>query len=651
MGGLQDGSGGLITVLRTVAAGSPAQRAGLQQGDQVMEWNGHPLIDATYERAQSVLKATTSDTVHVLTVPRNVSGSRSCSRNSDMEVCSSRSSSPFVVIPSSDSPTHSLNHPSDSPTAGITMKRRLLPRTPAEIGRESRHMNGELYFSVEYDPPTSILYVNVTMARDLSLPEAGPAEKRRNAHNVAEELATEHMRTRAEHNSTTCGRAEPEGARQHLPSPFVLLRLLPENGSRETLKTEIYGNTCHPKWEQTFVYDCFTITELVARCLELTLWSREERGDVFLGEVLLDLRDLPRYSNATWCSLHDHDDNSPPLPRPRCLTAINSPASSRSSSFYDASDVARSLEAQDPSRDSSQGGTNSGRGSSPTTTCHSAFHLTNAQTDAAKGAKTTRRRAKSRMSRVSNSLSLSDRKEGGSDESSPGDVARQQSATDGNMADTSPGVQRRTSYTMDLLAPPRPLSRANSSSSFFLSDDSSDEDLYSPTPITPDRPAPEGDDITSILGPGQVPPRPSNETLVCGDIKVGFNVSKGQLEVDIICVKGLQRPGNIPLPDTYVKTYLVEGQKTIQKKKTHVVKATTDPVFRRKIKYSACNVHGRHMRIVVWERPRNFERKQSLGEAVVRLDALDLSTHTMTWYKLFPVNSTDLGSTDSLSQW
>lgn len=43
-------------------------------GDQVMEWNGHPLIDATYERAQSVLKATTSDTVHVLTVPRNVSG-------------------------------------------------------------------------------------------------------------------------------------------------------------------------------------------------------------------------------------------------------------------------------------------------------------------------------------------------------------------------------------------------------------------------------------------------------------------------------------------------------------------------------------------------------------------------------------------------
>lgn len=57
------------------------------------------------------------------------------------------------------------------------------------------------------------------------------------------------------------------------------------------------------------------------------------------------------------------------------------------------------------------------------------------------------------------------------------------------------------------------------------------------------------------------------------------------------------------------------------------------------------------VQIVVWEKPRNFERKQSLGETVVRLDALDLGAHTMTWYKLFPVNSTDLGSTDSLSQW
>ncbi|KAL8623578.1 hypothetical protein ACOMHN_000183 [Nucella lapillus] len=173
----------------------------------------------------------------------------------------------------------------------------------------------------------------------------------------------------------------------------------------------------------------------------------------------------------------------------------------------------------------------------------------------------------------------------------------------------------------------------------------------SPSPLTPDRPAPDGDDITSILGPGQVPPRPSSETLVRGDIKLGLAVSKGQLEVDIICVRGLQRAPSLHPPDTYVKTYLVEGEKTIQKKKSQVVKASTDPIFRRKIKYSACNVHGRHMRIVVWEKPRNFERKQSLGETVIRLDGLDLSAHIMTWYKLFPVNSTDLGSTDSLSQW
>ena len=53
----------------------------------------------------------------------------------------------------------------------------------------------------------------------------------------------------------------------------------------------------------------------------------------------------------------------------------------------------------------------------------------------------------------------------------------------------------------------------------------------------------------------------------------------------------------ILLSDTYVKAYLVGGSKVIQKKKTHVVKGTYDPYFRRKIKYSACNIHGRAIKV------------------------------------------------------
>ena len=53
------------------------------------------------------------------------------------------------------------------------------------------------------------------------------------------------------------------------------------------------------------------------------------------------------------------------------------------------------------------------------------------------------------------------------------------------------------------------------------------------------------------------------------------------------------------LTDTYVKTYLVaNSNKRLQKKKTSTVRASVDPVYRQKIKYSASNVHGRFVQVI-----------------------------------------------------
>ena len=46
-----------------------------------------------------------------------------------------------------------------------------------------------------------------------------------------------------------------------------------------------------------------------------------------------------------------------------------------------------------------------------------------------------------------------------------------------------------------------------------------------------------------------------------------------------------------------MKTYLVEGTKTVQKKKTQTIRMSFDPIFRKKIKYSACNIHGRCIKV------------------------------------------------------
>ena len=57
------------------------------------------------------------------------------------------------------------------------------------------------------------------------------------------------------------------------------------------------------------------------------------------------------------------------------------------------------------------------------------------------------------------------------------------------------------------------------------------------------------------------------------------------------------------------------------------------------------------LQVNVWDKQKTFDRKQGLGEAVVRLDSLDLSQHTMAWYKLFPLGASELGSVDSLNYW
>lgn len=75
------------------------------------------------------------------------------------------------------------------------------------------------------------------------------------------------------------------------------------------------------------------------------------------------------------------------------------------------------------------------------------------------------------------------------------------------------------------------------------------------------------------LGPGQIRPRGHRLAASrCGELKLGLLMTKGQLEVDIVCARNLgQRYVDNP-PDTYVKCYLRDGERWLQKRKTRVRK-------------------------------------------------------------------------------
>ncbi|CAF3906692.1 unnamed protein product [Adineta steineri] len=154
---------------------------------------------------------------------------------------------------------------------------------------------------------------------------------------------------------------------------------------------------------------------------------------------------------------------------------------------------------------------------------------------------------------------------------------------------------------------------------------------------------------THTVGPGQVTPRNYdnmiNDLIHMGQIQLGLIVTKGLLEIDIICARGLQRViddnnTNTTItednpPDTYVKTYLRTGTRRVQKRKTATIKASYNPDYHGKLTYNACNVMGRRLQVTVWQRARKFEKNQCIGEAFIQLDNLTLTQLTLAWYKLF----------------
>lgn len=154
--------------------------------------------------------------------------------------------------------------------------------------------------------------------------------------------------------------------------------------------------------------------------------------------------------------------------------------------------------------------------------------------------------------------------------------------------------------------------------------------------------------VNAKLGRGQVPPKGFKITAggQSGEVKLGLCLSKGTLEVEVICARDIC-PGEKEEPDTYVKTYLRDGDRWLQKRKTRVVRHSRNPQYRQTIKYSSCDALGRNLLVMLWEKKQAFESNQGLGGAEVSLDLLPLAQLTVDWYPLFPIHTLGIHTADS----
>lgn len=166
------------------------------------------------------------------------------------------------------------------------------------------------------------------------------------------------------------------------------------------------------------------------------------------------------------------------------------------------------------------------------------------------------------------------------------------------------------------------------------------------------------------MGPGQIGPKGHRRMLTCGEVKLGLLMTKGQLEVEVVSARNVigstkeASPGErsikhvhldqspiiydrLIFSDTYIKTYLKDNDRSLQKRKTKVVSHSCNPVFRQTLKYSACDIFGRSLMVMLWERQKGFDHNQGLGVAELALDKLQLTQLTIGWYPLFPIQKSD----------
>lgn len=95
---------------------------------------------------------------------------------------------------------------------------------------------------------------------------------------------------------------------------------------------------------------------------------------------------------------------------------------------------------------------------------------------------------------------------------------------------------------------------------------------------------------------------------------------------------------SLPHTDTYVKTYLREGNRKTNKKKSRIVNSCCEPHFRQTLKYDATLIRGRSLLVVVCEKNKAFEKNTPIGAVDVKINQLELHKLTISWYKLYALS-------------
>ncbi|XP_063382543.1 regulating synaptic membrane exocytosis protein 1 isoform X2 [Cydia fagiglandana] len=568
VGGKPDASGRREAVIVWTVPGGPADGAGLQQGDKVLEWGGVPLTERSFEEVCSVLDRS-GDNVELLVEPAPPQDDAA------------------TPVTHSSQHHHALYEP-DTDKSPSSPTRRKLPKTPeqerAERARERPAARAQL--QVWFESEMRKLVVVLIAADDLP-----PRDH-------------------------TLGYGDE-------PEAFARIRLLPSLESCPPVETDPASASCSPVWNATLGFGGLTADLLAGRALELTLWDACPGIDpVLIGECTMDLEKAFAEERAVWWTLEERGGTRSANASPRgSLTGARALrrgdfASQRSCSD-DVDSIGECASLLHPDH-AWVGG--SRRGSSQSETLEvEVYQLGKDFSRSLPGSRRSSFQQQEKDGAAGTDSGAgpsrrSERRRSSCIRRDPDDILRSLRAVKGELGRTlslSGSTARRTA--------------TGRKGSMWAAVPAACEAL--------------GDDEDSVpLGPGQMPPRNASLPPLHAEINISMIMIKGQLELEISHARRVYGV-NGEVPDSYVKCYLRDGDKWLHKRKTRVVRRTTEPHFKQTLKYQASCALGRTLVVMLWQRCGGFEHNLALGGAEITLDKLTLPQRTYGWYPLFPATS------------
>ncbi|XP_040499598.1 regulating synaptic membrane exocytosis protein 1 isoform X48 [Ursus maritimus] len=643
VGGKMTDLGRLGAFITKVKKGSLADVVGhLRAGDEVLEWNGKPLPGATNEEVYNIILESKSEPQVEIIVSRPIGDIPRIPE----------SSHPPLESSSSSFESQKMERPSISV---------ISPTSPGALKDAPQVLPGQLSVKLWYDKVGHQLIVNVLQATDLP--------------------------TRVD------GRPR---------NPYVKMYFLPDRSDKSKRRTKTVKKVLEPKWNQTFVYSHVHRRDFRERMLEITVWDQprvQEEESEFLGEILIELETALLDDEPHWYKLQTHDESSLPLPQPSPFMPRRHIHGESSSKKLQRSQRISDSDISDYEVDDGIGVVppvgyrSSARESKSTTltvpeqqrTTHHRSRSVSPHRGDDPGRPRSRlpnvplqrsldeihptRRSRSPTRHHDASRSPVDHRPRDVDSqylSEQDRMHRQASPTHPPPADTSfsnrrgrqlpqvpvrsgsieqesghkklkSTIQRSTETGMaaEMRKMVRQPSRESTDGS--INSYSSEGNLIFPgVRLGADS---QFSDFLDGLGPAQLVGRQTLATPAMGDIQIGMEDKKGQLEVEVIRARSLtQKPGSKSTPAPYVKVYLLENGACIAKKKTRIARKTLDPLYQQSLVFDE-SPQGKVLQVIVWGDYGRMDHKCFMGVAQILLEELDLSSMVIGWYKLFPPSS------------